>query len=162
MQRPAAYRAIPGCAQRCHRDWQSTPTGRSGKERICICFNRETGWQGRLAQGRALPGLVVNWVWSRLYRLTGGPGGLEADKTRVTIPEGYTVEQIDKLLAEKGSNGFGQFQVRNRYLGNLRAHGCFRCRLRAIFVGRLPFSRYVRFSSAFIAYADCKRNAVEL
>ncbi len=45
-----------------------------------------------------------------IYRLTEGPNDLEADKTRVTIPEGYTVEQIDKLLAEKGVMDSGQFQ----------------------------------------------------
>ncbi len=45
-----------------------------------------------------------------IYRLTEGPNDLEADKTRVTIPEGYTVEQIGKLLAEKGIMDSGQFQ----------------------------------------------------
>ena len=43
-------------------------------------------------------------------RLAEGPNDLEADRTRVTIPEGFTVEQIGKLLAEKGVMDAGQFQ----------------------------------------------------
>jgi UPF0755 protein len=45
-----------------------------------------------------------------IERLAEGPNDLVADKTRVTIPEGFTIKQIDSLLAEKGVMGAGQFQ----------------------------------------------------
>lgn len=44
-----------------------------------------------------------------IERLTEGPNDLAADRQRVTIPEGYTVDQIGKLLSEKGVLGAGQF-----------------------------------------------------
>lgn len=43
-------------------------------------------------------------------RLAEGPNDSASDKTRVTIPEGYTVDQIGKLLAEKGILDADQFQ----------------------------------------------------
>jgi len=43
-------------------------------------------------------------------RLVEGPNDLDADRTRVTIPEGFTIAQIDRLFAEKGVMDAGQFQ----------------------------------------------------
>lgn len=43
-------------------------------------------------------------------RLTEGPNDLAANRTRVTIPEGFTVDQIGELLADKGVMDTGQFQ----------------------------------------------------